>query len=73
MADPYVHAKEVLPEVGYQEPKIKDERCGTCTHGETTSGGDVDFVDTANATKQEHIDGIVFMILHSTLFFPPRE
>ncbi len=28
---------------------------------ETTSGDDVDFVDTANASKQEHIDGIVFM------------
>lgn len=28
---------------------------------ETTSGADVAFVDTGNATKQEHIDGIVLM------------
>ncbi len=28
---------------------------------ETTSGANADFVDTSNATKQEHIAGIVFM------------
>lgn len=28
---------------------------------ETSSGGDAAFVTTENATKQEHIDGIVFM------------
>lgn len=28
---------------------------------ETASGTHVDFVDTSNATKQEHMDGIVFM------------
>ncbi len=28
---------------------------------ETDSGGDVDFTDTENATKQEHVDAIVAM------------
>ena len=28
---------------------------------ETVSGADADFVDTSNATKKEHIAGIVFM------------
>ncbi len=28
---------------------------------ETTSGAHADFVDTGNASKQEHIDGIVLM------------
>jgi hypothetical protein len=28
---------------------------------ETSSGADSDFVDNSTATKQEHIDGIVFM------------
>ncbi|KKN09809.1 hypothetical protein LCGC14_1042820 [marine sediment metagenome] len=28
---------------------------------ETVSGAHADFVDTPNASKQEHIDGIVFM------------
>ena len=29
---------------------------------ETGSGGDVDFIDTEIATKQEHIDGIVYIM-----------
>ena len=28
---------------------------------ETSSGSDESFIDTSNATKQEHIDGIVMM------------
>ena len=36
------------------------ERLDQIYINETASASDVAFVDTSNATKQEHIDGIVF-------------
>ncbi|KKN09817.1 hypothetical protein LCGC14_1042900 [marine sediment metagenome] len=46
-----------------QFQNLRDEagRLDEIYTNETTSGADADFVDTPNASKQEHIDGIVFM------------
>ncbi|KKN09814.1 hypothetical protein LCGC14_1042870 [marine sediment metagenome] len=37
----YVYPQDALPEMGYEEPKIKPKRCGTCTHGYVTNAGAV--------------------------------
>ena len=45
----------------FQNLREEAERLDAIYTQETASGGDSEFKDTARATKQEHIDGIVFM------------
>ena len=35
----FVSIKDALPQMGYEKPEIKDERCGSCVHVEVTNAG----------------------------------